>query len=480
MKPKTFVTVVSVFVLILTVCCPALKLAETFGWIEVPKMGNVIEPEREWDNALLDVSERFKAGAGDVYINYLPGYAHVVTALQTAEAGLNRPFNALLSSGLKTGSGKNADTLSADVPAGGAAPESEPEPVPETVPSEPGEGPGPESPPQNEAEEPAAESEPHVVSFEANFLKASGDGLNLYTVDAVMSDGSEVGLITSAFSTPEKIYTKRMEKMASQVNAIAALDPDVTPWVYVCSRLQDAACFSEIIPGEPSTGPLVERFFELLDDGIAHDRLKIDSLDDSIKKLFLTDHHWNAYGMYEAYCDIVTMMFGEDAQLRPLGTRYDVEGAEYYGTFARTSGYRAYRDSFFFYDYGLPEHVLVADRPCVFEERKETYLAGKFSKDISADHYVSFYPYAQYLRYPENRTGRVLLLLGDSYSRGISELLSSAFDEAYIFDYRRIREIGDYRKFVKDHGITDVLFMQYSLRGVFDNQADNTLDTLIP
>jgi hypothetical protein len=67
------------------------------------------------------------------------------------------------------------------------------------------------------------------------------------------------------------------------------------------------------------------------------------------------------------------------------------------------------------------------------------------------------------------------LLLGDSYSRGISELLSSNFDEAHIFDFRRIHEIGDYNRFVERHGITDVLFMQYSLRGVFDGQDDNTL-----
>ena len=483
MKPKTFISVVSALVLILTAFCPLLKLAEVLGWVALPKMGNVIEPARVWGSPVPDAVERFKAGAEDVYINYLPGYAHVVTALETAGIEFNRPFNALLTAGLKSDAPRPADTLAA---AGPKTPDGEPESQesPGTQPSEQG-APGAETAgEENPAEAPVSAPDetifPPVVSWESRFLKASGDGVNLYAVDAVLSDGSEVGLITSAFCTPVKSYTKRMERMAEQINAIAALAPEVTPWVYVCSRLQDAACFPDIVPGEPSTGPLVEKFFDLLDDGIRYDRLKIDSLDDSINKLFLTDHHWNARGMYEAYRDIVTMMFGEDAEIRPLGTRYDVEGAEFYGSFARTSGYRAYRDSFFFYDYGLPEHTLIADRPCIFSERKATYLAGKFSRDISADHYVQFYPYAQYLKYPENRTGRVLLLLGDSYSRGISELLSSAFDEAYIFDYRRIHEIGDYRAYVEEHGITDVLFMQYSLRGVFDNQNDNTLNTLIP
>ena len=76
----------------------------------------------------------------------------------------------------------------------------------------------------------------------------------------------------------------------------------------------------------------------------------------------------------------------------------------------------------------------------------------------------------------KNSTGRNVLVLTDSYSRGISELLGSNFDETHIFDYRRIHEIGNLRQFIARHKITDVLFMQYSLKGgIFDNQNDNTL-----
>lgn len=137
-------------------------------------------------------------------------------------------------------------------------------------------------------------------------------------------------------------------------------------------------------------------------------------------------------------------------------------------------------DNFFFCDCRLPKHRLVADNPCDFESLGDKYLAGNYPKDRGADHYVSFYPLRpvpeifgeQYLAGPAPPGGQLF--------RGISELLSSAFDEAYIFDYRRISQIGDYRAYVEKHGITDILFMQYSLRGVFDNQNDNTPDTLLP
>ena len=469
MKPKAFAAAVSAVVLALALFCPLQRLAEALGWVSLPEMGNIVEPEREYGNPFLDAAEQVKAGIAGMYINDLPFYAEAVTGIQTAVMDFNRPFNTWLASSMR------ADPAPAAVPE-----EAEARPNNVDSLSAAGDAPEPEDVPETESPSEPEPDEPVVLSSESTFLKSSGEGINLYSIEARMSDGSTVELLTSAFNTPEKVYEKRMRKTAETINAIAALAPDVRPWVYVCSRLQDAACFSDIVPGEPSTGPLVDEFFSLLDEGITYDRLKIDSLDDSIKKLFLTDHHWNAYGMYEAYCDMVTMMFGEDAQIRPLGDRYDVEGASFYGTFARTGGYYGCHDDFFFYDYHLPKHRLIADNPYDFESVRDRYLAGDFSRDRGADHYVAFYPYAQYLKYPENETGRVLLLLGDSYSRGISELLSSAFDEAYIFDYRRISQIGDYRAYVEKHGITDVLFMQYSLRGVFDNQNDNTLETLVP
>lgn len=467
MKSKTFIIVISVLILCLGIASPALKCAEKLGWIELPKMGNIIEPEKVYGDGkdgVLNIIEFAKADITDTYINYLPGYAQFVTAIQTAEVNFNQPFNNMLSSFLVTK--KPVETLEVPAETDAVSPETDAaEEVNEEV--------------TEETAEPVPE-EPTIVEHSSRFLKTSGDGISLYAVEATYSDGTEVSLLTSAFSTNPKVYTRQMERTADQVNAIAAANTDVNVYFYACSRLQDSEAFEEIIPGEPSLAPLVAEFFDLLDDRIVYDRLKIDSLEDSVKYLFKTDHHWNALGMYKAYVDIVNMMYGDEAEsiIRPLGTEYQIEDADFYGTFARTSGYYDYHDDFYFYDYDLPEHELIADNPYDFEKVMEKYVSGKFSKDISADHYVNFYPYTRYISYPGNDTGRVVLILADSYSRGISELLGSAFDEAYIFDYRRIHEIGNYNDYIEEHGITDVLFMQYSLRGIFNNQNDNTLDTI--
>lgn len=461
MKSKTFITILAVMVLFLSIAAPALKCAEKLGWIEVPNMGNIIEPEKVYGDGtggVLNIIEFAKADITDTYINYLPGYAQFVTTLQTAEVNFNQPFNNFLSSFLVSKTQK-VDTIES-----GKASDTETDIIDESA---------------DETTEPVPE-EPYIVEHSSRFLKASGDGINLYAIEATYSDGSEVELITSAFSTKPAMYKRTMNRIMNQVNEIAAANTDVNVYFYACSRLQDSECFEDIVPGEPSLAPLVAEFFEGLDDRIVYDRLKIDSLEDSVKYLFKTDHHWNALGMYTAYVDIVNMMYGDDAEsiLRPIGEKYEIEDADFRGTFARTSGYYDIYDDFYFYDYDLPEHTLIADSPYDFESVMRKYIDGRFSKDISTDHYVNFYPYTQYIEYPENDTGRVVLVFADSYSRGISELLGSAFDEIYIFDYRRIHEIGNYNDFISEHGITDVLFMQYSLRGIFDNQMDNTLVTV--
>lgn len=476
-RDRIFIAVVAIICLGVLIFAPALKITEKLGWVRLPKLGNIIEPEHVYEgtgilSSALSVIEYAKADISDTYTNYLPAYAEFTSFVQTKQVDFNQGFNDFLSSFIKKPA-PAPDAGRIDMIESGA---------PETT-AAPAET---KKPPEKTGEASSIIGtdwgDITVSEHRSRFLKKSGDGLNVYAVDATLSDGSEISLLTTAFSTPPATYTKRMKEQAALINAICAANTDVNVYVYVCSRLQDSECFPDIIPGEPSTHGLVLDFFDLLDDRIKYGRLAVDSLQDSINKLFLTDHHWNAYGMYEAYCDIVNMMRADSpsiAEPRPIGKRYDIEEADFYGTFARVCGYYNYKDNFFFYDYDLPRHTLVASNPYDFEKRMSDYLAGKFGRDMGADHYVNFYPYSEYLKYPDNKTGRRLLLLGDSYSRGISELLASSFDEAYIFDYRRIHQIGSYNDYIEKHGITDVLFLQYSLRGVFDNQNDNTLGTLI-
>lgn len=252
MKPKTFLVIVAVLVLALSVTAPSLRLAERLGWIELPKMGNLIEPEKVYGDGttgFLNAVERAKAGVTDTYINYLPGYAQIVTALQTAEMNFNSPFNELLSSSLRKPikPDPNAAPVTLETPGEPSVEEpaelaesAEPTAV-ETAEETPEEA--PETVETVEETTASVTDRGAITSVASRYLRASGDGVNFYALDVTYEDGSTVGLITSAFSTPEKTYTHRMQKTAEQVNAIAAANTDVNVFFYICSRLQDSECF---------------------------------------------------------------------------------------------------------------------------------------------------------------------------------------------------------------------------------------------
>lgn len=77
-------------------------MLEQLGIITTEKMGNIIEPQKEYDEdtplgGFLNGVENLKAAIDDTYINYLPFYAHIVTTVKNAKINMNKPINELLS-----------------------------------------------------------------------------------------------------------------------------------------------------------------------------------------------------------------------------------------------------------------------------------------------------------------------------------------------------------------------------------------------
>ncbi|MEG2429974.1 MAG: hypothetical protein RSA99_06270, partial [Oscillospiraceae bacterium] len=60
----------------------------------------------------------------------------------------------------------------------------------------------------------------------------------------------------------------------------------------------------------------------------------------------------------------------------------------------------------------------------------------------------------------ENKNGKKLLLVGDSYSRSFATMLAPSFEEIYLVDLRFYNE--DVQKLIKTEGITDSLTMFYA------------------
>lgn len=87
------------------------------------------------------------------------------------------------------------------------------------------------------------------------------------------------------------------------INQFDLLYPNIKTYVYKCSRIE------ELINVEC---PFQEKCFESLlyqmNPNITYSKLMINDFSDYHKYFFKTDHHWNAIGAYQGYCDIINMI----------------------------------------------------------------------------------------------------------------------------------------------------------------------------
>ena len=129
----------------------------------------------------------------------------------------------------------------------------------------------------------------------------------------------------------------------------------------------------------------------------------------------------------------------------------------FYGSFSHFSNYYGISDCISYVDYNLG-NLYNAAGGGMKQADAAHYFVDKTDAAIS---YEAFFPTFYRLEYPENHTGRNLLILGDSFARCIAEPLSSHFDTTYVFYQGMGVDLGRY---YDRFGITDVLVLMYSDR----------------
>lgn len=172
---------------------------------------------------------------------------------------------------------------------------------------------------------------------------------------------------------------------------------------------------------------------------------------------FRTDHHWTARGAYEAY-----IAFCKSAGLTPVSLEemehQQIDG--FLGTFYSQTHDSQLAQTPDFVEYFVPPVQTTTTR----------YQTGAPFTPIDSSIFASYATggqntYSVFLHgdFPlthiqtDNRTGRKILLVKESYGNAFAPFLACNFDEVYIVDQRYF-ELG-LVDFVKEHGITDLLFL---------------------
>lgn len=189
---------------------------------------------------------------------------------------------------------------------------------------------------------------------------------------------------------------------------------------------------------------------------------------------FRTDHHWNPVGAYQGYLDSMSMLAKDDPALGggrlPFGEE-SIPGVAYRGASSRRAAYAGISEQFRVlttYDPNVHAYLKgeLADQLIVNRE----YLADPPTAPF-ADQYASYHGHGmaihEYRNDAKPGTGN-LLMFGDSFSRGMDDLVASHYDNTYVVDLRSYKgpngEAFDFDAFVTEHDIRAVLVVGRPVR----------------
>ncbi|MBQ4350833.1 MAG: hypothetical protein II768_06205 [Clostridia bacterium] len=460
MNRKLYLAILGLFFIVLLLGAPFMKAGEDAGVFKVRDLGNMVEEAEPYSGTPVDGALNALVGLKNsltrLYTNYMPGYYETVFAYGKARDTLNAP----------------TASLYADMRANTAkTPVEEPAPAPDTL--EAGEGDLPtEVAPEPVIEEPV-DPRDEVVSVSSTLLTTTGTH-RYYRIDATFGDGYETSFLDTAVALTDKTMESRVTLQAKKLNRIAAADPDVNFYFMLLTRMQDTDYYEDVIVGEQSTGKYADLFLSLLDERITAQKWEIGTLRDRVERVYLTDHHWSTYGSWCGFCQLCEMIC-PDHEPVALGEPIDFPETRFYGSAARTCQTLDLWDPFRVYDYDLGTYKC---SPIWKFDRQVKFLAKQKYVTPDVNVYAVFFPEVYTVEYPDNHTGRNLLVIGDSYTQGFVELLGSAFDTTVAYYYTHYSGMN-YREVIEEYGITDVLFEQFSDRILFDIYGDDRLSAIV-
>ncbi len=192
--------------------------------------------------------------------------------------------------------------------------------------------------------------------------------------------------------------------------------------------------------------------------------LKINNFDDFKKDFYKTDHHWNCYGSYRGYTEVMKMLNMDDEILEPEN---EIVLKDYVLSGSKAAGIGVtgiFTESFPVYQFQYPQMDIKIDgEKAVDYGKQQEYINGKTNgKEIS---YGEFYGWdnGEIVFDTHNTEKENLLVIGESYDNAILKLLASHFEKTFSIDLRNYeRTFGSkfqFSQYVKDNNIDKVMLI---------------------
>lgn len=272
------------------------------------------------------------------------------------------------------------------------------------------------------------------------------------------------GYLTAFPVLKQSSMEEGIQRFTSNVNAIAEKYEDVNFYVFKPFRLNESNWFDED-NNFTSYGQIYsDLFFNSFSDRIIAQDNQINDFETYKKYYFKTDPHWNIYGSYDGYRQMVEMFKQNypDINAYEYESVYCFEDFDFYGQYGRNSAYLTEPDQFLDLNFNLPEYITYINGVEMRYDKKEEF------KNNTIEEFYWNYIYSVYHGNDESEvhfvnngnTGRNLLAFVDSYSSPVKALIASHFDNAYFID-PRINKTFNFREYMEQHEITDVLYLGF-------------------
>ena len=189
--------------------------------------------------------------------------------------------------------------------------------------------------------------------------------------------------------------------------------------------------------------------------------LSFNNYDEYKQYFYKTDHHWDYRGSYKGYQDIINLL-GLSSPLKPTGTGTNHE--YFFGSHAQNTKYYDIKEEFSFYYFSIPNYnTIINGSPATYGNRND-YINHNYEYDPTTNYYAYFYGIDEGeiiydFHAPEKDN---LLMIVNSYSNAVNELIASHFNKTYVIDLRHYKLVfGDFSitDYLKNHKIDKTLFI---------------------
>ena len=186
---------------------------------------------------------------------------------------------------------------------------------------------------------------------------------------------------------------------------------------------------------------------------------------------FRTDHHWTARGAYYAYTEFAK---AAGFSAKPIGDYTTGRIEKFLGTFYTSTtdpALAANPDYVEYFDIATPYNATYYKRDKTIYKENETLLYRGISNINNG--YLCFtggdQPYIKITT--ENKNGRKIIVFKESYGNAFVPFLVDSFEEIHVADIRTFPYNS--ALFIKENGITDVLFMNSAMSASTTDRIKN-------